>query len=74
MFAKVAEQPGFLGMEAQHTGDGKGVTVCYWQSLEAIAAWRADAEHVLIQEQGKSVWYSDYRVRVCKIERDYGPS
>jgi heme-degrading monooxygenase HmoA len=34
-----AEQPGFLGMESVCGPDGKGITVAYWDILEAIHSW-----------------------------------
>jgi heme-degrading monooxygenase HmoA len=33
-------QPGFLGMRSARGNDGVGITVCYWSSADAIAAWR----------------------------------
>ena len=44
----------------------------YWDSLEDIAAWRADPAHRLAQAQGREQWYADYRVQIVKIEREYG--
>jgi len=48
--------------------------VAYWSSLEAIAHWRANAEHRVAQETGKAKWYEHYAVRVALVERAYeGP-
>jgi putative acetyltransferase len=69
-----AQQPGFLGLESARGADGFGITVSYWSSEEAIAAWKLDAEHKLAQETGKRVWYADYELRVAKVERAYGKS
>lgn len=63
-------QPGFLGMESAR--DGLGITVSYWQSLEAIADWKSNSDHLFAQYKGKKDWYSWYRVRVCAVEREYG--
>ena len=60
--------PGFLGVESARSE--LGITVCYWDSLEAIAAWKAHAEHQEAQRRGKQEWYSAFRTRVCKVERD----
>ena len=49
-----------------------GITVSYWQSLEAIAAWKANLEHREAQKLGRERWYSTFRVRICKVEREYG--
>ncbi len=65
-----ATQPGYLGMETAR--DGVGITVSYWDSLEAIAAWKANAEHQNAQKRGRAEWYSSFAVRVSKVERAYG--
>jgi len=69
-----ARQPGFLGIESARGADGFGITVSYWASEEAIAAWKAHLEHKPAQEAGQRVWYADYQIRVAKVERDYGKS
>lgn len=66
------EQPGFLGIESVSGADGFGITVSYWESEDAIAAWRLNAEHRMAQERGKKGWYADYQLRVAKVERAYG--
>ncbi len=67
-----AQQEGFLGMEHAEGEDGARVTVCYWQSAEAVRKWRENAEHREAQKQGKDKWYLRYVVRVCRVEREYG--
>ena len=67
----VAKQPGYLGAESARSG-GLGITISYWSSLEAIAAWKANADHQAAQAGGKKAWYHRYRVRIAKVERDYG--
>jgi heme-degrading monooxygenase HmoA len=72
MVELAAQQPGFLGVESARDAEGLGITVSYWSSAEAIAAWKSEAEHRVAQAQGKRVWYADYFLRVAKVERDYG--
>lgn len=72
MVELAAGQPGFLGVESTRGGDGFGITVSYWTSLEAIANWRADAEHQVAQETGKARWYQHYELRVALVEKAYG--
>ncbi len=72
MVELAAQQPGFLGAESARTTDGLGITVSYWSSEEAIAAWKAHADHKIAQATGQRVWYSNYQLRVAKVERDYG--
>lgn len=65
-------QPGFLGMEAVRGPDGMGVTICYWQSEAAIAAWKRDVDHAAAQSSGRQKWYSFYKVTIARVERSYG--
>jgi heme-degrading monooxygenase HmoA len=66
------QQPGFLGVESVRGSDGFGITVSYWASEEAIANWKAHAEHRIAQDSGRRVWYADYQLRVARVERGYG--
>ena len=63
------KQPGYLGMD--HARSEIGITISYWESLEAIAQWKAQKDHQLAQEKGKTQWYSQYTMRICKVEREY---
>jgi len=72
MLELASKQPGFLGAESVRGVDGFGITVSYWSTEEAIAAWRSHAEHKPVQEAGRRVWYEDYQLRVAKVERAYG--
>ena len=64
-----ATMPGFLGIESVR--DGLGITISYWESEEAISHWHEQAEHKLAQQKGYEIWYQSFKLRVCKIERDY---
>lgn len=67
------EMPGYLGIEGARNPDGskQGITVSYWETLEDIARWKAQAEHQGAQRMGKKEWYDSYTVRICKVEREY---
>ncbi|RFC50894.1 MAG: Heme-degrading monooxygenase HmoA [Verrucomicrobia bacterium] len=64
--------PGFLGVDSVRGSDGLGITVSYWRSEADIAHWRQHAEHQVAQEGGRDAWYSEYTVRIAKVERAYG--
>lgn len=66
-----AEQPGFLGVESVRDASGAGITISYWDSLEAIRQWKQNSSHQEAQEKGKQVWYQNYSVKICKVERAY---
>ncbi|MDE3235562.1 MAG: antibiotic biosynthesis monooxygenase [Bacteroidota bacterium] len=63
------QQPGYLGHESAR--QDIGITVSYWESLDAIKKWKMNAEHLLAQKEGKKQWYARYKVRICFVERDY---
>jgi heme-degrading monooxygenase HmoA len=67
-----AGQPGYLGIEAAR--DELGITVSYWADEESARAWKQVAEHLVAQQRGRDAWYSDFRVRVAVVSREYGPA
>jgi heme-degrading monooxygenase HmoA len=71
MEAMVEDMPGYLGKEDYREG-GRSITVSYWESEEAIKAWREQLEHLAAQEAGRAKWYRGYQVYVTKVERAYG--
>ena len=62
-------QDGFLGIESAR--DSVGITVSYWENLDAIKNWKQQTDHLVAQKKGKQDWYSWYKVRICKVEREY---
>lgn len=72
MVELAAGMPGFLGVESARNADGFGLTVSYWATEGHIRAWKERAEHRVAQEAGKKRWYSDYMIRVARVERAYG--
>lgn len=69
MEALAKEQDGFLGIESVR--EDLGITISYWSSLEAITNWKNNAEHTVARELGRAQWYDYYKLRICKVERDY---
>ncbi|QYK67072.1 antibiotic biosynthesis monooxygenase [Paenibacillus sp. S02] len=71
MVELAAQQPGLLGVESVRDHNGVGITVSYWESLDAIKNWKHNELHKVAQEKGKSEWYKTFGLRVSKVERDY---
>ncbi|MGD9164683.1 MAG: antibiotic biosynthesis monooxygenase [Chromatiales bacterium] len=69
MIDLASSQSGFLGFESAR--QEIGISVSYWSSLEAIAAWKGNLAHRHAQGCAKQ-WYKTFRVRVCRVEREYG--
>ena len=70
MMELAEQQPGFLGVE--HARETLGITVSYWKDLESIKKWRKHADHTLARQKGRSDWYKAFKVRIARVERDYG--
>lgn len=70
MLELASEQTGFLGVESAR--EDVGITVSYWSDIESIKNWKANAEHKEAQKIGHKSWYSTFKVRISKVERDYG--
>ena len=67
------EQEGFIDVEsASRTSEGFGITVSYWRDLESIKKWKAQSEHAAAQRMGRDAFYQSYRLRIARVERDYG--
>jgi heme-degrading monooxygenase HmoA len=64
------QQAGYLGHESAR--DGVGITVSYWENLDAIKNWKLQTDHLLAQKQGREQWYACYKTRISLVERDYG--
>jgi heme-degrading monooxygenase HmoA len=62
-------QSGFLGVESAR--NEIGITVSYWESLEAIANWKQNLDHLDAQFLGRQKWYENYVVRIAKVEKEY---
>jgi len=69
MIELAEKQEGFLGIESAR--NKLGITVSYWNSLDAIKKWKLNIEHAEAREKGRSTWYQKFKVRISKVERDY---
>ena len=70
-FKAVEEISGYLGAESYASNDGKHVTIAYFRTENDIAEWRHHSLHQQAQKLGKEKWYEHYRIRICRVERDY---
>jgi heme-degrading monooxygenase HmoA len=66
--------PGFIGQKGFVAKDGERVSIIEFASEETHQAWREHSGHRVAQELGRSTFYSEYRVQVCSLERDYSYS
>jgi heme-degrading monooxygenase HmoA len=65
---------GFISVErfTSVTNEGKFVSLSFWRTEEAVQRWRVHAGHQFAQGQGRDAIFRGYRIRVARVERDYG--
>jgi heme-degrading monooxygenase HmoA len=64
------QQDGFLGVESAR--EKTGLTVSYWRDLESIRKWKENIEHSHAREKGRNEWYLAFKVRISRVEQEYG--
>lgn len=69
MIELVEKQIGFLGFDSAR--EKIGITVSYWTDLEAINLWKENFEHSIARKKGREIWYSEFTVRIAKVEHEY---
>ena len=69
---KALAEYGCLEFVYATTPDGEEVALSYWPDEAAILRWKQDLEHRVAQQDGYAKWYSEFRIQVGQIERDYG--
>ena len=68
--------PGFISVERFESiaEPGKFLSLSFWDSEEAIANWRREPGHRKVQAAGRAGIFSNYRLRIASVVRDYGLS
>jgi len=64
---------GFISIErfASLTNEGKILSLSFWRDEEAGRRWRELEGHRAAQARGRGGVFSDYRLRVATVARDY---
>jgi heme-degrading monooxygenase HmoA len=72
--AELETMDGFISVERFQsiTDPGKLLSLSFWRDEEAVKRWRNTAHHRESQAAGRGGVFADYRLRVAKVERDYG--
>ncbi len=65
---------GFISIERFEsvTTRGKFLSLSFWRDEEALRKWRNFENHRQAQARGHAGVFSDYRLRVASVMRDYG--
>lgn len=72
--AEVEKFDGFISIERFEsvTQPGKFVSLSFWRDEQAVRNWRNVQGHRAAQARGRGEVFSDYRLRVAQVIRDYG--
>lgn len=64
---------GFISVERFESlsRPGKYLSLSFWRDEEAVARWRETEEHRAAQQKGRAGVFSEYRLRVASVIRDY---
>ncbi|ATF92754.1 Antibiotic biosynthesis monooxygenase [Cedecea neteri] len=65
---------GFISIERfQSISEPKKIlSLSFWRDEAAVQQWRNQELHRSVQQQGRSSVFTDYRLRVASVIRDYG--
>jgi heme-degrading monooxygenase HmoA len=72
LYAEAMKLEGYYGAETLRDEHGYGVAVLYWRSMEDIQQWSKYQKHLYAKKLGKEKWYEGWKVRIAKVEREYG--
>ncbi|RRS04505.1 antibiotic biosynthesis monooxygenase [Aquabacterium soli] len=72
--AGLTQQEGFISIERFHSISlpGRYLSLSVWRDEQSVRNWRNLAEHRMAQGEGRTRIFSDYRLRVAHVLRDYG--
>lgn len=65
---------GFISIERFQSlvNPEKILSLSFWRDEDAVQAWRNVAEHRQAQQDGRAGIFSDYRLRIASVIREYG--
>ena len=70
---ELAQVDGFVSVERFQslTRPHVYLSMSWWRDEEAVRAWRTQAAHRQGQQEGRDSVFSNYRIRVAQMLRDY---
>jgi heme-degrading monooxygenase HmoA len=65
---------GFISVERFESlaEKGKVLSLSFWRDEEAVKQWRNLEQHRAAQAKGRGGIFTDYRLRIASVVRDYG--
>jgi heme-degrading monooxygenase HmoA len=62
--------PGYISHKGFFADDGERVTIVEFEHEEGMRAWRMNPEHRAAQKKAREIYYTEYHVQVCRLERE----
>ncbi len=62
--------PGYISHKGFVAQDGERVTIVEFETEEAMRAWGAHPEHLEAKRRGRSAFFSEFRIQVCRVQRE----
>lgn len=71
---KLIDIEGFISIERFQSisNPDKILSLSFWENEEAVSQWRNNELHRITQQKGRESIFTNYRLRVSVIRRDYG--
>ena len=66
------QMPGFISIKTFTAPDDERVSIVEFESEATHNAWRNHPEHRQAQKLGRELFYSEFQLQVCRVEREYG--
>jgi heme-degrading monooxygenase HmoA len=62
--------PGYISHKVFVAEDGERCTLVEFENEEAQRGWSANLQHVDAKKKGRLDFYAEYKLQVCRIERE----
>jgi len=72
MYELASAIPGFISYKDFTAEDGENVAIIEFDSMESLAIWSANSEHLEAKERGRREFFKEYSIEICSILRQYG--
>lgn len=71
MYELASAMPGFISYKDFTASDGESVSIVEFADAASLLAWRNHPEHQRVQQRGREEFMTEYRIQVCRPEREY---
>ena len=70
MGALAKTMPGYISHKVFVAEDGERLTLVEFEDDNTQQGWRTNAQHVEAQKKGRKDFYQEYKLQICRVERE----